>query len=99
MQYLAVIIEGNVSTDDDPVRRIMGPFKTYDDAWAAGDRFVEKFGRDIYNHFAEILETEAEAVDDELAMEESRDAEEAHYQAMYEMSANAVDGLDDGMQK
>lgn len=82
MQYLAVIIEGTVSTDDDPIRRIMGPFDTYDEAWEAGDRFVEKFGRDIYNNYAEILETEAEAIADELAMEESADAEEAHYQAL-----------------
>jgi hypothetical protein len=82
MKYLAVIIEGNVSTDDDPIRRIMGPFNTYDEAWEAGDRFVEKFGRDIYNHFAEILETEAEAVADELHMEETRDDEEAHWNAL-----------------
>lgn len=78
MKYLAVIIEGNVSTDDDPVRRIMGPFDTYNEAWEAGDRFVEKFGRDIYNNYAEILETEAEAVADELGMEED-DAEMQAY--------------------
>lgn len=85
---------GFIMAGDGEVDQCIGPYDTYEEAETA----IEKINADHYNAdgdraYVVSPQTYAEA----LAEIEEGKAEDAEYEARYEMSANAVDGLDDGM--